>query len=315
MFGSNSTENSMIRSIRFTLVTVAAASLLLILGCAPSQKYIVNKYATGESKFIDIDGLRVHYRDEGKGPILLCLHGVQSSLHTWDGWVNAMKTNYRIIRIDLPGWGFTGPSNFGYSRDETVKFLKKFVDAMGLKKFSIAGNSYGGFLSWNFVVDNQAMVDKLIIIDGGGYPFKTPLPVILMTTPVIRNLSTMITPKFIVAMFVRNVYGTKSRVTDETIDRYYNLMMYNGNRKESVKFFQGTRKQMETESAGMNTIKIPTLIMWGRQDAWIPLSVMERFKKDIPHARTIVYDGVGHVPMEEIPEITAKDADAFLSGR
>jgi pimeloyl-ACP methyl ester carboxylesterase len=275
----------------------------------------VNKYATGESKFIDIDGLRVHYRDEGKGPILLCLHGVQSSLHTWDGWVNAMKTNYRIIRIDLPGWGFTGPSNFGYSRDETVKFLKKFVDAMGLKKFSIAGNSYGGFLSWNFVVDNQAMVDKLIIIDGGGYPFKTPLPVILMTTPVIRNLSTMITPKFIVAMFVRNVYGTKSRVTDETIDRYYNLMMYNGNRKESVKFFQGTRKQMETESAGMNTIKIPTLIMWGRQDAWIPLSVMERFKKDIPHARTIVYDGVGHVPMEEIPEITAKDADAFLSGR
>ena len=55
--------------------------------------------------------------------------------------------------------------------------------------------------------------------------------------------------------------------------------------------------------------------MWGKQDAWIPLSVMDRFKKDIPHARAIVYDGVGHVPMEEIPEITAKDADAFLSGK
>jgi pimeloyl-ACP methyl ester carboxylesterase len=306
----------MIRSIRFTLITVVAATaLLLILGCAPSQKYIVNKYVTGESKFIDIDGLRVHYRDEGKGPVLLCLHGVQSSLYTWDGWVKAMKNNYRIIRIDLPGWGFTGPSNFGYSRDETVKFLKKFVDAIGLKKFSIAGNSYGGFLSWNFVVDNQAMVDKLIIIDGGGYPFKPPLAVTLLTTPIIRNLSTMITPKFIVASFAREAYGTKSRVTDETIDRYYNLMMYNGNRKESVKFFQEIKGQMETESAGVNTIKIPTLIMWGKQDSWIPLSVMERFKKDIPHARTIVYDGVGHVPMEEIPEITAKDADAFLNGK
>lgn len=306
----------MIRSIRFTLITIATVTaLLLISGCAPSQKDIVNKYVTGESKFIEIDGLRVHYRDEGKGPVLLCLHGVQSSLHTWDGWVKAMKNNYRIIRIDLPGWGFTGASNFGYSRDETVKFLKKFVDAMGLKKFSIAGNSYGGFLAWNFVVDNQTMVNKLIIIDGGGYPFKPPLAITLLTTPIIRNLSTMITPKFIVASFAREAYGTKSRVMDETIDRYYNLMMYNGNRKESVKYFQEIKGHMETESAGVNTIKIPTLIMWGKQDSWIPLSVMERFKKDIPHARTIVYDGVGHMPMEEIPEITAKDADTFLSGR
>jgi len=306
----------MIRSLRFTIITIAvAAALFLISGCAPSDQYILNKYTGGESKFIDIDGLKVHYRDEGKGPVLLCLHGIQSSLHTWDGWVKEMKNNYRIIRIDLPGWGFTGPSNFGYSRDETVKFLRKFVDAMGLKKINIAGNSYGGFLAWNFVVDNQDMVDKLIILDGGGYPFKPPFAVTLMTAPVIRNLYPIITPRFIVANFVRDVYGTKSRVTDETIDRYYNLMMYKDNRKESVKFFRGIKGQMETESAGVNTIKIPTLIMWGKQDAWIPISVMDRFKKDIPHVRAIVYDGVGHIPMEEIPEITAKDADAFLSGK
>jgi pimeloyl-ACP methyl ester carboxylesterase len=186
---------------------------------------------------------------------------------------------------------------------------------MGLKKINIAGNSYGGFLAWNFVVDNQDMVDKLIILDGGGYPFKPPFAVTLMTAPIIRNLYPLITPKFIVANFVKDVYGTKSRVTDETIDRYYDLMMYKDNRKESVKFFRGISGQMETESGGVNTIKIPTLIMWGKQDAWIPISVMDRFKKDIPHARTIAYDGVGHIPMEEIPEITAKDADAFLSGK
>ena len=279
--------------MRFTIITIAvAAALFLISGCAPSDQYILNKYTGGESKFIDIDGLRVHYRDEGKGPVLLCLHGIQSSLHTWDGWVKEMKNNYRIIRIDLPGWGFTGPSNFGYSRDETVKFLRKFVDAMGLKKINIAGNSYGGFLAWNFVVDNQDMVDKLIILDGGGYPFKPPFAVTLMTAPIIRNLYPLITPKFIVANFVKDVYGTKSRVTDETIDRYYDLMMYKDNRKESVKFFRGISGQMETESGGVNTIKIPTLIMWGKQDAWIPISVMDRFKKDIPHARTIAYDGV-----------------------
>ena len=105
-----------------------------------------------------------------------------------------------------------------------------------------------------------------MLIDAAGYPFKAPLPVILLTTPVIRDFATMITPKFIVAGFVRDVYGTKSRVTRETIDRYYNLIMYDGNRKENVKFMLEARRQLQTEPVGVNTIKVPTLILWGRQD-------------------------------------------------
>jgi len=307
----------MMRSVRFPVgVVIFAFALMQFSGCGSSDKDVLKKYASGESKFIDIDGLKVHYRDEGRGPVLLCLHGIQSSLHTWDGWVKLLKNKYRIIRIDLPGWGFTGPSNFGYNEAKTVKFLKKFIDAMGLKKINLAGNSYGGFLSWNFTRDYPAAVDKLILIDAGGYPLTPPLPVILLTTPVIRDLSTLTPPpKFIVAAFVEEVYGTRSRVTQEVIDRYYDLMTYDGNRKESVKFMIEARRQLEIEPVGVNTIKVPTLIMWGKNDRWIPLVVMERFKKDIPHARVIVYEGAGHIPMEEIPEATAKDADAFLSGR
>lgn len=306
----------MIRYKHFTLIIAAMmTSLLLVSGCAPSQESILNKYTGGESKFIDVDGLNVHYRDEGAGPVLLCLHGVQSSLHTWDGWVNVMKNKYRIIRIDLPGWGFTGPSNFGYKADKTTVFLKKFLDALGIKKIYLAGNSYGGFVSWNFAKDYPDVVEKLILVDAAGYPFESPLIVTLLSTPVIRDISATITPRFVVAHFVRDVYGDKSKVTQETIDRYYSLMMYDGNRKESVKFMLEAQKQLEKEPVGVNTIKVPTLIMWGKEDAWIPLDVMERFKKDLPQARAIVYDGAGHVPMEEIPEITAKDADNFLSGR
>lgn len=290
-------------------------SLMLISGCAPSDQSIRDKYAGGESKFIDIDGLRVHYRDEGTGPVLLCLHGVQSSLHTWDGWTKALSNKYRIIRIDLPGWGFTGPSNFGYKADKTTEFLKKFIDALGIKKAYLAGNSYGGFVSWNFAKNYPDIVEKLILIDAAGYPFKSPLIVTLLSTPVIRDISAMISPKFVVAHFVRDVYGDKSKVTQATIDRYYSLMMYDGNRKESVKFMVQAREFLEKEPVGVNTIKAPTLIMWGKKDAWIPLDVMERFKKDMPHARVILYDGAGHIPMEEIPDITAKDADEFLSGR
>jgi pimeloyl-ACP methyl ester carboxylesterase len=133
---------------RLLLITIAVVvALLLISGCTSPQQDILTMYTGSESKFIDIDGLTVHYRNEGAGPVLLCLHGIQSSLHTWNGWVNVMKNKYRIIRIDLPGWGFTGPSNFGYKEDKTVAFLKKFIDTMGIKKLYLAGNSYGGFLA------------------------------------------------------------------------------------------------------------------------------------------------------------------------
>jgi len=96
-------------------------------------------------------------------------------------------------------------------------------------------------LSWNFTRDYPDVVEKLILIDAAGYPFKAPLPVILLTTPVVRNIASIITPKFVVAGFVKDVYGTKSRVTQETIDRYYSLMMYDGNREESVKFMLEAR--------------------------------------------------------------------------
>lgn len=69
-----------------------------------------------------------------------------------------------------------------------------------------------------------------------------------------------------------------------------------------------SQKKMKTSTASPD-------FGWGRKDAWIPLDIMERFKKDMPPARVIVYDGVGHIPKEEIPEITAKDADEFLSGK
>ena len=108
------------------------------------------KYAYENSKFITVDGLKVHYIDEGEGPVLLLLHGVCASLHTWDGWVKELKGSYRIIRFDNMGFGLTGPAvKPEYTIKRYVKFLNSFTTALKLKRFSIAGNSLGGYISWN----------------------------------------------------------------------------------------------------------------------------------------------------------------------
>ena len=296
------------------MITAAVLSMLVTAGCSVSSEEVFSKYTNSESKFIDINGTRVHYRDEGRGPVLLCMHGIMSSLHTWDGWVDRLKDDYRIIRLDLPGWALSGPSSFEYSAEGYVEFLKRFLDELDVQKVHIVGNSFGGFLAWNFTLAHPDRVNSMTLIDAAGYPFKPPLPVTLMTAPVISYFSTIITPRFIVAHNVKDVFGDTGKVTDEIIDRYYDLMMYGDNRKEIVTILKEVKKNIHIEPEGIDTIKHPTLIMWGGADDWIPLDVMERFREDLPHADAVIYDGAGHIPMEEIPEQTAEDIDRFLRG-
>ncbi len=110
----------------------------------PFEK-LSRKYTHPDSRFIDIDGIRVHYCDQGQGPVILLLHGMLSSLHTWDEWAESLKAHYRIIRLDIPGFGLTGYfTSKKCHRDLYIKFLHRLVETLGLEKFDIAGNSLGG---------------------------------------------------------------------------------------------------------------------------------------------------------------------------
>lgn len=300
--------------MRIIEVVIAALAALLPIGCSVSSDMVAAKYAGSESRFVDIDGLRVHYRDQGKGPVLLCLHGICSSLHTWDGWALALKDRYRIVRLDLPGWALTGPANFPYHREAYMKFLKQFIDALGIRRVNLAGNSLGGYYAWNFAISHPERVDGLVLIDPAGYPKEVPGPVRLFTMPVIGDLCAAVTPKWIFSRFVREVYGDASRLKPETLDRYYDLMMYDGNRKTCMAIFKELIKISAQEPVGIRAITVPTLIMWGGRDKWNPPHILSSIRKDLPHARVLVYESAGHVPMEEMPEITARDADMFLRG-
>lgn len=271
------------------------------------------KYAGAASKFIDVDGLKVHYRDQGSGMPLICLHGIYASLHTWEGWVKELSGKYRLITIDLPPYGLTGPANFEYTRENYVKFLNKFVDALGLDEFYLAGNSLGGYFSWSYAAQYPNRVKKLILIDAAGYKQAVPFPVWILTTPVIGYFTRWIMPKFMVALNVRDVYGNPDIIEKGTIDRYFELMMHPGNRVGCRSLFYEVERVAATNPTDVTQVKTPTLIMWGRKDRWIPIESAQKFGKEIKNSRIIVYEDAGHVPMEEIPARTAMDADIFLS--
>ncbi len=279
------------------------------------------KYTNEYSHFIDIDGTIIHIRDEGKknGPVLLLIHGVCSSLHTWDGWVAILKDHFRIIRFDIPGFGLSGqiPSK-NYTPEYSVHLLNKSIEHMGIKKLSIAGNSLGGFIAWKFAVKHPDKVEKLILIDSVGYPQEMPWLLKFSTNIFVRPFARVGMPRYFINKAVHEVYGDQSKVTDDTVDRYFELSQKEGNRSAWIDVFlvmkdYSRRKDL---SKGITDLQCPIMVMWGTKDIWIPYTTeFPKWQKDLPHALFKVYEGAGHIPMEEIPEQTAKDAYEFLTGK
>ena len=264
------------------------------------------KYANSSSSFIAVNGMDVHFRDEGLQtdtiPIVL-IHGTGASLHTFNAWSDRLKKSHRIIRMDLPAYGLTGPFPDGnYTMAHYTTFLKDFLTALNIKQCVLAGNSLGGAIAWNFTLEQPSMVTKLILIDASGYPIASksvPIAFSLAKIPVINKLLSFITPRFLVRSSVENVYFDSSKVTDLVVERYFNLTLRAGNRKAFV-----DRLKTPKDTSTYNNIKYiqqPTLILWGSQDLLIPVENAYKFQEDLPNNTLVILENTGHTPMEESP--------------
>lgn len=306
---------------RFSLLPVF---LFLISGCATIGTLTIPddtlkaKYTDNESKFITIEGMKIHYKDEGEGPAVVMIHGVCASLHTWDGWAEELKKHYRVIRLDLPGFGFSELNDPNvYNRDSALKMMEALDQAFGIEKISLVGNSLGGYVAWLYTSTHPEKVDKLILIDPVGQPMKMPFLLRFASNPLIRPFSRHIMPRFIFDTAVKQVYGNRDLITDAVKDRYFELAMRPNGKRDYVNIFTCLGKEAKNPhfDDGIADITRPTLIMWGTKDIWIDYNTFfPMWKATLPQATFISYEGLGHVPMEEAPEKTVKDAIDFLSG-
>lgn len=306
------------------IACIMILGFLMSAGCASMGAINIpvdqlkEKYGTEADRYVSYRGMQVRYRDEGSGPVVVLLHGVCSSLETWEGWKQNIGGSYRIIRMDIPGFGMTGPApdKSQYTREQAVEFLNDFMGVMGVEKFSLGGNSLGGYISWNYALKYPEKVTHLILIDPVGYHQKLPGLLALASNPVMRPSVRSMMPCGLLRKAVYQVYGDKSKVTPAVVERYYDFAMREGNKGAYVDVFAEIRHQNDSPelSKEIPNIAVPTLVMWGTKDEWIPFTYFESWKRDLPSARFIAYEGAGHVPMEEIPEKTSADAKRFLEG-
>ena len=272
------------------------------------------KYTNASSKFMDIDGMQVHYRVEGEGEPLVLIHGTGAMLQTWDAWVNLLSPHYKIIRMDIPAFGLTGPRADGVYNDSMyVNFIDQFVKKLGVDSFNLAGNSLGGLIAWKYAAAYPQKVKKLILVDpagfhevndkGGSFIFK-----LARNWPNLTDLVSKIGTHYFIEHTLKEVYCDDSKITQQEKTMYAELNRREGNRHSFVERAKYVHQSSEDE---LKPITSPTLIMWGKEDVLIDVAEAEHFKK-IANSSLVVYDKVGHCPQEETSERSAADVMRFL---
>lgn len=276
------------------------------------------RYTNEASQFIELPGgLTVHVRDEGPrdAPVLVLVHGSSASLQTWEPWVERLSDDYRIVTYDQPGHGLTGPTPDGnYETAIFVETLDGVANALGLSEFALGGSSMGGWVSWNYALAHGDRITGLALIGASGVPEarprKLPIGFRIAQMPVISRLMEKITPRSMVEQSIRQSVSNEDIVDDIMVDRYYDLLLYPGNRAAT-----GARARTERSVASPETmarITVPTLLIWGEEDPLVPLSSGQWFDEHIPDSVLIAYPDIGHIPMEEAPDRSAADMRAWL---
>ena len=276
------------------------------------------KYGGPPSQFVTLPGgPRVHYRDEGPrdAPVIVLLHGSNADLHTWQPWVDRLKDRYRLIRFDQRGHGLTGAAEGGYDANAFARDIRAFADALKLNRFVLAGNSMGGANALRFAMQHPERLAGLVLIDAGGAPIKREgggnLAFTVLRMPVIGPLASQMMHRSLVERSVRQSVSNQAVVTPEAVDRYWELARLPGNRAATRERFALPWTSFTADQ--VRAVKVPTLIMWGQEDALIPYAAAAWFRDHLPDARLVSYRGIGHLPMEEAPDASAQDLVRFLT--
>jgi len=279
------------------------------------------KYGGSDPMFAESSsGMLVHYRDQGcpACPALILVHGSNASLQTFEPLIEILAQQYRLISYDQPGHGLTGPHpHDNYTADGMFEAISAVIDATGVGQFTIAGNSMGGWVAWRYAMAHPQNLSALILMNSSGAPpladaekQRLYLGARIMRYSVGRFMAQYITPRSVVERSVLENFVDESKVTENMVDRYWELLRYPGNRRAA-----GLRVVAEREpqyGQRLGELKLPTLILWGAEDHVTPPHNAKTFDEMIPNSRMEIFDGVGHLTMEEVPQRTATAIDLFL---
>lgn len=271
------------------------------------------RYATSPADFREIAGLRLHVRISGppEAPAVVMIHGFGASLHSFDAWAQGLP-EHRIVRFDLPGSGLTGPDPTGdYTDTRSLAVLDGLFADLGISRATVVGHSIGGRIAWKFAATRPERVERLVLVAPDGFASpgfeygKAP------EVPATFGILARVLPKAVLRLNLAPGYADPAFLTDELVTRYHDLMLAPGVRRALLERMRQT--VLEDPLPYLRRIAAPTLLLWGEQDAMIPVRNAADYQRAIARATLVALPGVGHLPQEEGAAASLEHLRRFLS--
>lgn len=290
---------------------VALAALVgLSSGCLHFHEGPLPHEPSGAT-FSTVQGSRVHYVDEGKGPAVVLVHGFASSLHTWEGVREALRGQHRVLSLDLKGFGWTDRPAGDYSPVAQARMVFALMDQRGIERAAIVGHSWGSSVVLAMALEQPDRIDKIALYDA--WVFEEQLPPMFIWARA-RGLG-----EALFAMFYREraddkidtAYYDPAEIDQAYVERIETSQQRPGTTAAALAAARGQRFSAYQDRYA--EVEHPVLLLWGREDRITLLADGERLAAVLPNATMEVYPQCGHFPMREAAAASTRDLQEFLA--
>ena len=280
-------------------------SLFLLLAIIASPAFAQATQTMPPEKTIPIFGQTIHYWDVGSGPVVVLVHGLGSSKEDWLPVVGPLSRNHRLLIPDQIGFGHSDKPLVSYSVQTFVDFLDEFLRQMKVEKASLVGESLGGWVSALYVTEISdteriSVVDKLVLADAPGLKEQTPtIPDFNASLQSSRRL-------------LKSLFYNSSWINDERLRQSFAHRLAANDGYTIQSFVNNPALASEFLDDKLSKIRVPTLVVWGKQDQLVPFSSGEKYAAGISGARLVAFDKCGHIPKAEKTAEFVSAVMAFL---
>ncbi|WP_294541341.1 alpha/beta fold hydrolase [uncultured Rhodoblastus sp.] len=294
------------------LAALAVVALALLFYAPDKSRAALEAAYPGDYRAVD--GVRLRLRDTGPrdAPAVILLHGFGASLDTWEPWAEALSAQYRVIRLDLPGFGLTGPDPTGdYSDAREMKILSDLMDQLGVASASLVGNSLGGRIAWNFAALHPDRVTRLALVSPDGFASAGFAYDRAPETPLVMRALPYVAPRSLLKANLAAAYARPEALSETTLTRYRDLLLAPGVRQAILD--RTAQVILRDPAPTLARIQVPTLLLWGEKDGMIPIGNADDYLLSLPRATLVRLPNLGHVPFEEDPAGSLAPLQRFLA--
>lgn len=262
--------------------------------------------APRRGQLIDIDGLRIHYIDEGAGPAVVLIHGFGGQTYQYRHLIPALARDHRVIAVDLKSFGYSERTTRGLSHTDQVAMLRSLLGRLGVERATFVGHSMGGAVVQRFAATHPRMIDGLVLAAAatGDERLGRRSPPSWLLRPIIPVIGKLAAKRLFEASFF-----DPAKITDEMREEYHRPERIRGSMDGLLAMMRAGATDPPIDRS---RITMPVLLLYAADDKVARLSLGQKLREQLPQARMVVIDRCGHLLFDEQPQECERAIREFL---